>query len=105
MSIGKLGETSSLIKEFNPQFGTNCKDNGKKNRYWTDRCSGQMDKALDLSQAIDTGVTKMVEKNENSILKYAIYLISRFKGWQFVKCTTLNLKSLKQDRCYEFEKT
>jgi hypothetical protein len=39
-----------------------------------------MDKALDLSQAIDTGVTKMVEKNENSILKYAIYLISRFKG-------------------------
>jgi hypothetical protein len=64
-----------------------------------------MDRALDLSLAIDNYVSKMVEKNEKIILKYAIYLISRFKGRQFVKCTALNLKSLKQDRCYEFEKT
>jgi hypothetical protein len=25
-----LGETSSLVKEFNPEFGTNCKENGKE---------------------------------------------------------------------------
>jgi hypothetical protein len=63
----------------------------KKNRkYYTDRCSSQMDRALDLSLAIDNYVSKMVEKNEKIILKYAIYLISRFKGRQFVKCTTLN---------------
>jgi len=104
MSIGKLGKTSSLVKEFNPEFGTNCKDNGKKNRYKTDRCSSQMDRALDLSPDWQLCNKNGIEKWK-IILKYAVYLISRFKGWQFVKCTTLNLKSLKQDRCYEFEKT